>query len=163
MNKESENFPILYDKIDIDRDKETEQKILEKEVFILMATIYCQGKHRPKDPISIQDVLDENEIGDLFPNNKKVREELICRDCEELIVNSAKRTDRCKHTYYKTFCHECPTRCYPPDDKGDMKEIMHYSMKKIVKEHPIYSLRFMKNMMQNRKKVDQWKEKHSET
>ena len=58
----------------------------EKKIIGVMVDIYCKKKHKHKDG--------------------------LCEECQELLVYSRQRLDKCKFGEEKTYCQKCPIHCY---------------------------------------------------
>jgi hypothetical protein len=151
MKDRNKRFPILRKELHIDENKEREYKEFEKRIFLLMTAVYCRDCHTAKEnKVSVADLDFSADIQNRFLNKKRISNYKLCPECYELIKNAFRHTEKCPHSYYKTFCHECPTPCYRKEEQAKMLPIMHYSGKRIIKEHPIYALRFASNLIKNK-------------
>lgn len=151
MKKTYRQFPVLRKQIIIDEATEKKKKTLEKQVFFLMAAIYCQDFHEFIKPKTAASELEfSQEIEAWLRRNRRMSNYQLCHDCYKRIQKSFQHTQKCPHSVYKTFCHECPTMCYREEDQKNMLPIMHYSSKKLIKKHPIYAFRFVKNLLANK-------------
>ncbi len=82
----------------------------EKKVVTTMICLYCRGNHGTKKP---------------------------CLECEELIKYACFRTDKCPRMATKTFCSQCPSKCYKPDMMDRITKVMRYSGPRLMLHHPI--------------------------
>lgn len=158
MKNNSKTFPILKNKIEIDKLKESKNKMFEKKTFVLMVSIYCEsGKcdcTGDKKPLTDYDFGDE--INNWIKKHKNISKYKIGESCYEIIKNSFKHTERCPHSYYKTFCHHCPTRCYRAEEQKKIYPIMAFSGKKIMLKHPVMGIKFIKNIVQAKKIIKKY-------
>ena len=51
----------------------------------------------------------------------------LCPACQDLNDFALKRLNVCRHGDEKTFCAHCPTQCYSPRMKAEMKKVMRFS------------------------------------
>lgn len=161
MTTNNNRFPILRHKLVSDKTEENEQKQFEKQIFFLMVAIYCQKFHATKGNKTSAFGLDiPEDIQSWISNNKRIAAYQLCPECYLLIQKAFKHTDRCPHSTYKTFCHECPTPCYSKEELKKILPIMRYSGKNIVKKHPLYALRFVRNLIHHKRKTKKYLRKH---
>lgn len=151
MERRYKRFPILRKELHIDENKERECKEFEKRIFFLMAAVYCRDNHAAKEnKVTAADLDFPEDIHNWLLRNKRRANYKLCPECYELIQNAFRHTEKCPHSYYKTFCHECPTPCYRKEEQAKMLPIMHHSGKRLIKEHPIYALNFARNLIKNK-------------
>ncbi|NLI72500.1 MAG: nitrous oxide-stimulated promoter family protein [Bacteroidales bacterium] len=154
MSKQYKQFPNLRKKLVVDKKEEKAKKKFEKQIFFLMAAMYCQDHHAAEsEKVPIAKLEFPEEIQDWISKEKRITHYRLCANCYELIDKAFQHTERCPHSTYKTFCHECPTMCYRKEDQEKMLPIMRYSGKKIMWKHPMYTWRFIKNLLKNKNKI----------
>lgn len=105
----------------------------EKLTYLAMARIYCRKVHTgPREPYHTAD----GKLVRFFPG----RSCSLCPDCTKRADDVLKRTARCPHMAYKTFCHNCPRPCHKEDPEG--ARMMRSSGPRLLFYHPIIGLRF---------------------
>ena len=78
---------------------------------------------------------------DIAEYNKTFGGKNICKECENIYNYASIRTDKCKFIDTKTFCSACSSQCYNKDMKEKIKNIMHFSGKRMLFHHPIIALK----------------------
>lgn len=146
----AKTFPILKNRINIDKKKEGEKKLFEKKIFLLMTAIYCKDKVSASKK-SISKYKFEDAVDEFIASNPKLCKYKISDNYYKLIKKVFKHTDRCPHSYYKTFCHSCPTRCYKDEDLAQIEPIMKHSGKRILFKHPAIGAKFLINLIKAKK------------
>lgn len=86
----------------------------EKQVVEAMIKVYCRRKHHSKT---------------------------LCPECEALYNYANKRLSCCRHGENKSFCSACPTHCYAPKYKEEIKKVMRYSGPWMLIYHPIMAIK----------------------
>ena len=105
-------------------DKPAIAKKRQQEVATLktMIVIYCHGqKHNPP--------------------TRKMRDYVLCDDCQDLADQAMARTANCPHMATKTFCSACDTPCYPPQLRNRIRAVMRYSGMRMLIHSPLKALR----------------------
>lgn len=97
----------------------------EKKTMLCMIEIYCMNNHK--------------EYHKFY--NKTFGGKNICKECENIYNYASIRTDKCKFIDTKTFCSACSSQCYNKDMKEKIKNIMHFSGKRMLFHHPIIALK----------------------
>lgn len=89
------------------------EKKRENEIKIIefMVKLYCKGKHGDKD--------------------------VLCDECRELLSYAVTRTQNCPFMKEKTFCSACKVHCYKPEMREKIKEVMKYSVPRMIFYHPL--------------------------
>ena len=146
-------FPILKNKIPIDKDKEAAKKLFEKKIFLLMTAIYCEDMISGSKK-SISKYKFEEDIDEFILNRPKLWKYKINDTYYELIMKAFRHTERCPHSFYKTFCHQCPTTCYKLTDLEQIEPIMKYAGRKIILKHPIMGLKFVINLIRSKNLIN---------
>ena len=153
-------FPILKNKISIDKDKEAAKKLFEKKVFLLMAAIYYEDMVGGSKK-SISKYKFEEGIDEFINKNPKLWKYKINDTYYELIMKAFSHTDRCPHSFFKTFCHQCPTTCYKLTDLERIEPIMKYAGRKIMIKHPIMGLKFVINLIRSKNLINKNKDREN--
>lgn len=90
----------------------------EKEIMTEMVALYCRGRHGT------------------------VKGEL-CASCRKLLLYAHQRTSRCPHMADKTFCSNCPSPCYKPGERDQVRAVMRYAGPRMLFHRPLLVLRHM--------------------
>ncbi|MGI6466791.1 MAG: nitrous oxide-stimulated promoter family protein [Sphaerochaetaceae bacterium] len=61
--------------------------------------------------------------------------------CDELLHYAKNRIANCPYQPNKPFCSACPTHCYTPDKKEQIKKIMRFSGPRMILYHPVIAIR----------------------
>ncbi len=89
-----------------------EKRTQEKYVMEKMMHLYCKGKHgTPKKQ--------------------------LCEHCAALLQYANDRTQHCPHMENKTFCSKCPTQCYKPEKREEIRQVMRYAGPKMLLHDPV--------------------------
>lgn len=86
----------------------------EKRTLQAMVRVYCRAHHGLKGP--------------------------LCPECQSLYNYALARLDRCPYGAEKTTCARCPTHCYKPAMRNQVKAVMRYSGPRMLFHHPILAL-----------------------
>lgn len=97
--------------MDVGQKRQNEKQMMEQ-----MVALYCRGNHG------------------------KARDGL-CEECAALLAYAGSRTDHCPHMAYKTFCSNCTTPCYSPENRQKVREVMRYAGPRMLLHHPVVALR----------------------
>ena len=96
-----------------EKKRDDEKRIMEK-----MVGLYCRGqKHSPKAG------------------------QALCPQCAQLLAYANQRTDRCPHMAAKTFCSKCPTHCYQPQMREQVRAVMRYAGPRMLWHSPLLVLK----------------------
>ena len=79
----------------------SKKRARELKTMRKMIAIYCRGKHSAGEE--------------------------LCPQCTELQEYASQRIAHCPHMESKTFCSVCPTHCYSPERREEIRCIMRYS------------------------------------
>lgn len=148
-------FPILKNKIPIDKDKEAAKKLFEKKIFLLMTAIYCEDMISGSKK-SISKYKFEEDIDEFILKRPKLWKHKINDTYYELIMKAFRHAERCPHSFYKTFCHQCPTTCYKLTDLEQIEPIMKYAGRKIMMKHPLIGTKFVINLLMAKKTINNY-------
>lgn len=82
--------------------------------------------------------------------------ELYCRhhlkldtmpeEYQHLAEFACRRLDRCKYGERKTACKDCPTHCYAPKEREQIREIMRWAGPRMIFYSPIDAIRHLFNI-----------------
>ena len=67
----------------------------------------------------------------------------LCPSCQELLDYAHSRLDRCRYGEEKTTCKKCPTHCYRPEMKEEIRTVMRWSGPRMILYHPIAAIRHL--------------------
>ncbi len=63
-----------------------------------------------------------------------------CSECGELLDYARTRLDRCPYQEYKTTCAKCPSHCYRPTMREQVRAVMRYAGPRMLVRHPVMAL-----------------------
>jgi len=89
----------------------------EKRTLRAMVQVYCRAHHATKGS--------------------------LCSECQLLCDYALARLDRCPYGAEKTTCVNCPTHCYKPAMREQVKAVMRYAGPRMLFHHPILALLHM--------------------
>jgi len=75
---------------------------------------------------------------------------LLCSECQLLCDYALSRLDRCPYGAEKTTCVNCPTHCYKPAMRDQVKTVMRYAGPRMLFHHPILALLHMLDGLRKR-------------
>jgi len=64
----------------------------------------------------------------------------LCPECAELLAYARGRLAVCRYGAAKPTCARCPTHCYRPAMREQVREVMRYAGPRMVREHPLLAL-----------------------
>lgn len=96
------------------RPRESGRLAREKRSLQAMVRVYCRAHHAAKDP--------------------------LCPECQALCDYALNRLDRCPYGAAKTTCVNCPTHCYQPAMREQVKTVMRFAGPRMIFYHPILAL-----------------------
>jgi hypothetical protein len=83
----------------------------EARTIEAMVLIYCHDKHR-------------------------TRGDALCAACQGLVSFAGLRLNKCPYQEDKTTCAKCPTHCYKPDRREEVRHVMRYAGPRMLWKHP---------------------------
>ncbi len=86
----------------------------ESKTVSLMIGLYCRGHHHTGHP---------------------------CAECSELVSYTEQRLAHCRFGTQKPTCLLCPTHCYTPAMRTQIRQVMRYSGPRMLLYHPLLTLR----------------------
>ncbi len=66
--------------------------------------------------------------------------EVLCDECTRLVKYAGLRLEKCPYQEHKTTCVKCPTHCYKPDLRAEVREVMRYAGPRMMRKHPFLAL-----------------------
>jgi hypothetical protein len=67
----------------------------------------------------------------------------LCEKCSELYEYAMVRLDKCKYGDDKPTCAKCPTHCYKPSMREEVRKVMRYSGPRMMKKHPVLAIQHL--------------------
>lgn len=65
----------------------------------------------------------------------------LCPECAALLAYAHTRTQHCPHMANKTFCSKCPTQCYQPEMRQQVRAVMRYAGPRMLWHGPLLVLK----------------------
>lgn len=87
----------------------------EARTIEAMISIYCHDKHA-------------------------TRGDALCESCQSLLSYAGLRLNKCPYQENKTTCAKCPTHCYKPDRREEVRQVMRYAGPKMLWKHPYLAI-----------------------
>jgi predicted amidophosphoribosyltransferase len=89
----------------------------ERKTLEAMIDLYCQGLHNSGDG--------------------------LCPECHALRDYARQRLQKCPYQEGKTTCAKCPTHCYKPAMREQIRAVMRYAGPRMPVRHPLMTLQHM--------------------
>ena len=86
----------------------------ERATIRVMIEIFCRDHHRSPDA--------------------------LCAECRELFAYAMQRIDKCPYQPDKPTCAKCPTHCYRPAMREQVRQVMRYAGPRMMFRHPVLTL-----------------------
>ncbi len=64
----------------------------------------------------------------------------LCPACRDLLAYAAARLERCPYSRNKPACSDCPTHCYKPLEREQIRKVMRYAGPRMMRSHPLLAL-----------------------
>lgn len=160
MKKHDKTFPPLFRSIKPEPELARAKKTLEKKTFCAMAALYCRAE-KHASCLSLADVAGDPEVEAWIRGSGRLSRTPICEACKAMIEDVFRHSERCPHSLYKTFCHECPTPWYSPQKLEAIVPVMHYAGPRLIFSHPLLSFEFIRNLRAAKKFIRQHQEKEN--
>lgn len=94
------------------------REIDDIRVLLRFVSIFCRERHRgEKSPLALRQI----DVKDLVKDGI-----FLCDDCRRIIRYAVTMRLRCPHAP-KPPCKKCPTKCYHPEYRQKIREIMKFS------------------------------------
>lgn len=97
----------------------------EKRCIEVMTQIYCREHHQHMQHVQV---------------NRGKCDNGFCVGCMQLLEYSQKRLDHCPYQEGKTTCFKCPTHCYKPAMREQIRKVMRFSGPRMPLRHPFFSI-----------------------
>ena len=91
----------------------------EERTLAVMIAMYCRDHHADGRP---------SEAGEL------------CSDCRALAGYAGRRLAACRYGASKPACADCPTHCFAPAMREQVRAVMRYAGPRMIWEHPILAV-----------------------
>ena len=101
----------------------------EERTISAMMVLYCRDHHG--DGPSVPGDVAEQSFG---------RHEQLCEDCAALLAYARRRLAACRYGSDKPTCAKCPTHCYKPAMREQVREVMRYSGPRMLRRHPVLAV-----------------------
>ena len=92
----------------------------EERTIKAMVALYCRDHH-----------------ADRIPSDA---DEHLCDECAALQDYALRRLGVCRYGADKPTCANCPTHCYKPAMREQVREVMRYSGPRMMKRHPVLAV-----------------------
>src|SRR5512145_1955163 len=76
----------------------------------------------------------------LYCHDQHGSQDALCESCTALDVYAMSRLDRCPYTPNKPTCVNCPTHCYKPDMREQIRVVMRYAGPRMLTKHPALAI-----------------------
>jgi Nitrous oxide-stimulated promoter len=112
-------------KIDPTRDRPWDRKLEgDMQMLARFVQVYCDGHHADAEraPFSMQ-----------FQSGSEVTDNplTLCPECRKLLTHACVKRSHCP-MHPKPQCKNCPSHCYHPTYRAQIREVMKYSGRKLV-------------------------------
>ena len=101
----------------------------EAEMVSQMIALYCRGNHGGAPRAA---------GGDTAPIGR--HEVALCEECVALRSYALARVERCPRMDTKTFCSACPTHCYKPAMREQIRAVMRWSGPRMLRYRPVKAM-----------------------
>jgi hypothetical protein len=64
----------------------------------------------------------------------------LCPDCAALAGYARRRLAVCRYGADKPACSSCPTHCYAPAMREQVRAVMRYAGPRMIREHPLLAV-----------------------
>ena len=65
----------------------------------------------------------------------------LCPACADLVAYATAHIETCPHMGTKTFCSACPTHCYRPAMREQIREVMRWSGPRMILYRPVAAIK----------------------
>ena len=100
----------------------------EERTISAMVSLYCRDHHAGRPHVA--DQADEGSG----------RQGQLCEDCAALLTYARHRLAGCRYGADKPTCAKCPTHCYKPAMREQVREVMRYSGPRMLRRHPVLAV-----------------------
>ena len=117
----------------IEREKQTVRRMIE---------LYC--RHRLKRRNSESHRACTN--GRVMTEFDEVKQDTMPDEYQHLAEFACRRLDHCKYGEQKTACKDCPTHCYAPKEREQIRKVMRWVGPRMFFYSPIDAIRHLFNI-----------------
>ncbi|MEI7733712.1 MAG: nitrous oxide-stimulated promoter family protein [Verrucomicrobiota bacterium] len=64
----------------------------------------------------------------------------LCAECQALVDYAFARMDRCRYGAEKPTCNNCPTHCYQPARREQVRRVMRFAGPRMLYRHPLLAV-----------------------
>ena len=75
----------------------------------------------------------------------RLKQDTIPEEYQHLTDFACRRLDHCKYGEHKTACKDCPTHCYAPKQREQIREVMSWVGPRMIFYSPIETIRHLLN------------------
>jgi len=104
--------------------QDTRELYKDLKTLALFIDLYCRYKHADLAKTTAE--LRTHDVTAIA-----TREVRLCSDCMKLLTHAFTKRTRCPMDP-KPACKHCPSHCYHPTYRAQIREVMHYSGKKML-------------------------------
>ena len=90
--------------------------------LITFVDTYCNAKHEEKKPVELRNI-DIRELAG--------RRVFLCAECTKLLQHALVKRQHCPRDP-KPECKHCPTHCYAPKYRAQVREVMKFSGRHLI-------------------------------
>ncbi|MBN1560538.1 nitrous oxide-stimulated promoter family protein [candidate division KSB1 bacterium] len=99
----------------MDRSRSSSRRLeRERKTVQIMIQIYCQFHHHTAKG--------------------------LCEECRQLAEYAEKRLVKCPYGHDKPTCARCPTHCYKPARREEIRRVMRFAGPRMILRHPCLAL-----------------------
>jgi len=113
----------------------------EEKTIATMIGMYCRDHHaeKPRPGAAVASATSVGDDGSRVPGSSRPPLEAgaLCEECSSLLAYARARLARCPYGADKPTCTKCPTHCYKPAMREQVRAVMRYAGPRMVKEHPL--------------------------
>ena len=75
----------------------------------------------------------------------RLKADTIPEAYQHLADFACRRLDHCRYGESKSACKDCPTHCYPPTEREQIREVMRWTGPRMILYSPIAAIRHLFN------------------
>ena len=117
MNVPDENFQTSN--ADPTGGRPPRRLVREERTLMVMVAMYCRDHHADARPSGAGEV---------------------CPECAALAGYARRRLAACRYGADKPVCVNCPTHCYAPAMREQVRGVMRYAGPRMIREHPLLAV-----------------------
>ena len=116
----------------------------EERTLSAMVALYCRDHHadRPRAEAAAPEAATAGAAPDAAAAGapEAAQGERLCEECAALLAYALRRLKACRYGADKPTCANCPTHCYKPAMREEVREVMRYSGPRMMKRHPVLAV-----------------------